>query len=108
MTTPKHTPGPFTVEKIERGKYAISAPHWFQMATVSHVELPLDDPEGIADMEAQSAGNAALLGASLDLFEALRYGLDLYGPNHDGPWPVEKRREFDRLAQAALRRALGQ
>lgn len=35
--------------------------------------------------------------------EAVRYGFDLYGyDGPDGPWPVEKRHEFDRLARAAL------
>ena len=35
---------------------------------------------------------------------ALKYGFDLYG--YDGPdgyWPIEMRREFDRLARDALK-----
>lgn len=70
MIDARHTKGPFTVERIEDGQYAISAPGWFQLATVHHVPLPLDAPDREA-MEAQSAGNAALFGAAGDLLEAL-------------------------------------
>jgi hypothetical protein len=43
-----------------------------------------------------------------DLLEALTYGFTLYGyGGPDGPWPIERRREFDRLARAAISKALG-
>ena len=35
--------------------------------------------------------------------EALRFGFYLYGlDGPDGPWPMDKRREFDRLARLGL------
>lgn len=37
---------------------------------------------------------------------ALQYGFDLYGYHGpDGPWPLDKRHEFDRLARQALAKA---
>ena len=60
-------------------------------------------------MEAGRKANADLIASAPDLAEALKYGLDLYGyDGPDGPWPIEKRREFDRMARAALAKAHGQ
>lgn len=59
--------------------------------------------EGFAAYRAKVEARGRLIAAAPALLEALQYGFALYGyDGPDGPWPTDKRDEFDRLARAAI------
>lgn len=61
-----------------------------------------------AGSHADDRDAALVLASSFELLAALKYGLDLYGyDGPDGPWPLERRHEFDRVASAAIAKAEG-
>lgn len=97
MMTLNITPGPFTVDPIEHGCFAISAPGHFQLAKVYCVQLPPDAPDR-EEMEMHALANATAFGAVPDLIAAL--------------WEISQRvaREGGDTAQAdrALMKAMGQ
>ena len=66
----KITPGPFTVDPIEHGCFAISAPDHFQLAKVYCVELPNDAPD-CQEMKDRALANAKAFAATPDLIAAL-------------------------------------